>query len=68
MDVFGGLRVEEVLLLSLKLLLEFWSESRKHKLPHIIITLRGRFKGDTGDIWHLLPITDNNQSGILVIR
>ena len=57
-----GLVCKEVPFLSFKRLLEFWSETRKHKKPYVMIPLMGRFKGYTGDIWHLLPIADYTQS------
>jgi hypothetical protein len=44
----GNLRGEEVPLLSLKGLLHFWNESLKHSPPYIMLTLHGKFKGETG--------------------
>ena len=46
---FGtGLRGEEVPLVSLKGLLNFWMETRKgeHGERHMMMTLSGRFKGE----------------------
>lgn len=42
----------------------FWEETERDPDPYIMITLRGRFKAETGDRWHCLPISDNNISGI----
>jgi hypothetical protein len=32
--------------------------------PHVMIPLLGRFKGETGERWHLLPIVWKTRSGI----
>ena len=46
----GGLQGEEVSLMSLKRMLKFWEEIRKKKdFSNIMVTLKGRFKGDTGE-------------------
>ena len=58
MEYCGRLRREEVPLLSLKGVLCFWGETFRHKTPHIMRTLKRRFKVDTGYSWHLLPIVD----------
>ena len=42
----------------------FWEETDQDPDPYIMITLRGRFKAETGDRWHCLPILDINNSGI----
>jgi hypothetical protein len=62
---FGaGLRGEEVPLTSLKGLLSFWDETRADSDPYIMVTLYGRFKGETGYRWHCLPIADRTRSGL----
>ena len=62
---FGaGLRGEEVPLLSLEGLLYFWVETKEEADPYIMLTLRGRFKGETGLRWHCLPLSDQTKSGI----
>ena len=58
MEYCGGLRKEEVPVLSLKGILFFWEGTHQQKIPHIIITLKGRFKGYIRDMWHLFPIMD----------
>ena len=60
----AGLRGEEVPLLSLKGLRDFWVETRDDPEPFIMATLYGRFKGETGYRWHCLPICDSSRSGI----
>ena len=63
---FGAaLRGEEVPLVTVDGLLHFWEETRDDPSdPFIMATLYGRFKGETGERWHCLPICDNNRSGI----
>ena len=47
--LFGGLRGEEFFLTSLKGMLKLWEETIKKKyLSHIMVTLKGQFKGETG--------------------
>ena len=55
-----GLRGEEIPLVSLKGLLFFWDENRADPDPFIMITLFRRFKGETGHMWHCLPICNCN--------
>ena len=62
---FGaGLRGEEILLISLKGLLFFWDETKSEADPYIMITLHGRFKGETGFCWNYLPVSDQTRSDI----
>jgi len=60
----AGLRGEEVPLTAWNGLSAFWEETENDPDPYIMITLRGRFKAETGDRWHCLPIADINNSGI----
>ena len=60
----AGLRGEEVPLTSLKGLLHFWKETQDDPDPFVVVTLHGRFKGETGYRWHCLPICDASRSGI----
>ena len=62
----GGLIREEVPLLSLKVLLEFWSGKSKYNTRHVMMTLRRRFKRWVGDICHLLLILYHTKSVIPV--
>ena len=56
---FGaGLRGEEVPLISLDGLLTFWDKSRLDKDSHVMLTLKGHFKGEVDERWHLVPISN----------
>ena len=62
---FGaGLRGEEVPLTALAGLLKFWDETRGDEVPYVMVTLYGRFKGETGFRWHCLPVVDRTRSGL----
>jgi hypothetical protein len=64
---FGtGLRGEEVPLVSLEGLLNFWMETRKgnHDERHMMMTLSGQFKGEVDSRWHMVPISDKTRSNI----
>jgi hypothetical protein len=62
---FGaGLREEEVPLISLEGLLTFWDKSRLGEDSHVMLTLKGRFKGEVDERWHLVPISDTTRSGL----
>ena len=59
------MRVEEVFLASLERMLKFWEYNRQIiTQSHIIFTLNGRRKGETGKKWHILPLADVTGSGI----
>jgi hypothetical protein len=60
----AGLRGEEVPLTTCNGLATYWEETANDPDPYIMITLRGRFKAETGDRWHCLPICDVNRTGI----
>jgi hypothetical protein len=60
----ASLRGEEVPLASIKGLNKFWEETRRRKL--VMVTLRGKFKGEDNLRWHLVPIVDVTSSGIQV--
>jgi len=64
----AALRGEEVPLIVLEGLLKFWDETRSHAPPYIMLTLRGRFKGEQGLRWHCVPVVDVTASGIPVRR
>ena len=62
---FGtGLRGKEVPLLSLEGLLTFWMETRDEEDKYMMITLKGRFKGEVDERWHIVPICDKTRLGI----
>jgi hypothetical protein len=62
----GGLRGEEGLLISLAGMLKYWEATRTHANSHIMMTLHGRFKGETGERWHLLPVADETRTHLPV--
>jgi hypothetical protein len=62
---FGtGLRGKEVPLVILEGLLTFWMETREEEDKYMMITLKGRLKGEVYERWHIMPICDETQSGI----
>ena len=47
--------------------ISYFESGRTHRdHPHVMIPLQGRFKGETGERWHLLPIVWETRSGIQV--
>ena len=68
MEFCGDLRGEEVPLLSLKGVLEFWEETTAADPPYIMLTLHGSFKGETGLRWHCIPIAVNTKSGLPTLK
>ena len=64
-----GLLGEEVLLTSMKEIQKKWEQTRlKKDKSHVMVTLKGGFKGETGDKWHMLLLVDIKYSVIKVIR
>jgi hypothetical protein len=62
---FGtGLRGKEVPLISLEGLLTFWIETREEEDKYMMVTLKGRFKGEVDERWHIVPICDETRLGI----
>ena len=64
---FGtGLWGEEVPLVSLEGLLNFWMETRRGNdvERHMTMMLSGRFKGEVDLHWHMVPICDKTRSNI----
>ena len=62
---FGGvLRGEEVPLISLEGMIDYWDASVSHARPHIMLTLHGRFKGEADSRWHCVPISLEGPSHI----
>ena len=59
-----SLRGEEVPLVALDGMLEFWDETKCHPTPHMMITLRGKFKGENNLRWHCVPLADATKSRI----
>ena len=62
---FGaGLRGEEVSLMSMEGLLTFWTVSMEAEDRHIMLALKGRFKGEVDERWNLVPVSDFTRSGL----
>jgi hypothetical protein len=59
-----ALRGEEVPLVDLFGVKKHWSRSTSEDPPHVIVALLGRFKGEIGENYHLLPIVTKTASGI----
>jgi hypothetical protein len=60
-----ALRGEEVPKTDLGGIIEHLEESKRHKTPHVVIALLGRFKNEHGDDnYHLLPIANTTHSGL----
>jgi hypothetical protein len=60
-----GLWGEEVVKMDIAGFLTYFEAGRLHaEHPHVMIPLLGRFKGETGERWHLLPIVWRTRSGI----
>jgi len=59
-----ALRGEEVPMISLRGLIEFWDEAASDPDPFIMVTLFGRFKGEMIDTWHCIPIPDHTASNL----
>ena len=63
----GGLRGEETLKLVLGEARQYITEAENHcKHKHVILPLRGRFKGETGESFHFLAVTAETDSGLRI--
>jgi len=60
----GGLRGEEVPMADLGGFLKHLNAGDSPELPHIILPLLGRFKGETGEKHHLVPLAAVTRSGL----
>jgi hypothetical protein len=52
---YGSLRGSEVFLVDLHGLWEYLTELNDPEINYVIVPLLGRFKGETGDKYHLTP-------------
>ena len=59
-----ALRGEELPLVDLHGILKHWEQSTSSEPPHIVIAILGRFKGEIGENYHLLPIVTVTSSRI----
>ena len=53
-------------LISLRGLISFWQKTQRNSTPYIMLTLLGRFKGETGERWHLMPLADETRTKLPV--
>ena len=60
----AGLRGEEVPLLSLQGMRKFYAQSKVASILHVALALRGRFKGEDGERWHMIPIAEKTRSNL----
>jgi hypothetical protein len=62
-----GLRGKEVVKMDIAGFVTYFEAGKEHpNHPHVMVPLQGRFKGETGERWHLLPIVWKTRSGIEV--
>jgi hypothetical protein len=59
-----ALRGEELPLVDLYGVMKHWEQGITSNPPHIVIAILGRFKGEIGENYHLLPIVTITSSGI----
>jgi hypothetical protein len=59
-----ALRGEEIPKADLQGTLKHWEESGRSDPPHVVVALLGRFKGETGLRYHLMPLITRTKSGI----
>ena len=63
----GGLRGEETLKLVLGEARQYITEAENHcKHKHVILPLRGRFKGETCELFHFVDVTTKTDSGLMI--
>ena len=61
----GGLRGEEVPLCDITGITKWWAEGEMPNVEtHVTVALLGRFKGETGENNHLLPLASETSSGL----
>jgi len=59
-----ALRGEEIGKADLGGISKHFEESGVHAIPHVVIALLGRFKGETGTAYHLMPLVLRTRSGL----
>ena len=63
----AGLRGEETMKMVLGETRDFIDESESHhEYPHIVLPLRGRFKGETGEGYHFVAVSACTDSGLKI--
>jgi hypothetical protein len=63
-----ALRGNEVFLVEASTLCKYGAQGRKHKRPHVVIPLMGRFKGETGERNVIRVLADTTRSGLKIRR
>jgi hypothetical protein len=43
---------------------KYWDQSTRHGKPHVVITLLGRFKSETGECYHMMPLMCTTPRGL----
>ena len=46
----------------------FWKETQNHRIPHMMMALKGRSKGENNLWWHCVPLADQTKIGITTRR
>jgi hypothetical protein len=59
-----ALRGEEVPLATLHGTIKYWEAGEVHEVKHVVVPLLGRFKGETGESYHLLCTVDVTNHGL----
>ena len=59
-----ALRGEEVPLADLHGTIKYWDAGEVHEVKHLVVPLLGRFKGETGESYHLLCAVDVTSHGL----
>ena len=63
----GALRGEEVFKLVLGAVRDYYEEATSNtKLPHVVLPLKGRFKGESGDTFHCVVVSACTRSGLKI--
>ncbi len=64
-EIFLSLRGNEIMIIHLGGICEYLDSSTSHpQHPHVLITLRGRLKGDMIDQYHAVPMAVESASGL----
>jgi hypothetical protein len=62
----GALLGEEVPMVDQFGIAKHWGAGGRHRTPHVIIALLGRFKSEIGERYHLIPLAAVTKSGLKV--
>jgi hypothetical protein len=59
-----ALRGEETPMADVYGMCRHWDEGDQHELKHVVVALLGRFKGETGENYHLMCVVDVTSHGL----